>query len=305
MYPCTSDKKKWSNNTSVRNLFGEYCLGDIFAYDQMMEKLQNSKSEFQSRKRPREAAKPSSPTLSEEGSLDVRVKDNEDRLINLVRPSAAEKGHSVPRGGHLLASSANRNEEGLFRNTVDTSRASEISLLNTGIYKLRGSFLERIADARQQDSRSRSPTEVGVCGDGAFSQDGPHQISKLDQKGKISGKLPQGNEVEPIELSDEDDAISETTAQGGPFLLRGMPEPNSLRESSDNLSQNTSDTQLSLSDAVFESQTSRPSAAEDRVTKTQHRKEAYKAPKEISDSKEGQGSLVSSGGNHGEEETEL
>lgn len=74
--------------------------------------------------------------------------------------------------------------------------------------------------------------------------------------------LPQGTQAEPIELSDGDSSTTtddESDDEAGDFLLDAMPELFGVPQTLDG-SQSGPDTQLSLSDAAFESQSSHNAA---------------------------------------------
>lgn len=111
-----------------------------------------------------------------------------------------------------------------------------------------------------------------------------------------------GTQAQPIELSDGD-----PFSQGnevGDFLLGKMPEPGDMLDTLDE-SQLDPETQVTLSDAAFESQSSHYSDPNIKAMRLQQRKEAYKAAKEPSGFWEVDHGLVSSNAHHGEEEVEL
>ncbi|KAK3168363.1 hypothetical protein OEA41_004810 [Lepraria neglecta] len=116
-----------------------------------------------------------------------------------------------------------------------------------------------------------------------------------------------GTQAKPIVLSDGGDSSTNDEddydgARG--FLLDQMPEPDSIPDTN-HATQSGPETQLSLSDAAFESQESHCAAAETAKTRAPHRKDAYDAAKELSGRWEVEHGLISSRAGHSEEELEL
>lgn len=111
-----------------------------------------------------------------------------------------------------------------------------------------------------------------------------------------------GTQNEPIELSDGDP--SSQVNEAGDFLLEEMPEPDGI-PNAPNGSQLDAETQVTLSDATFESQSSRISNPDIKAMRLQQRKEAYKAAKEPSGIWAIDHGLISSNAHHGKEEVEL
>ncbi len=112
----------------------------------------------------------------------------------------------------------------------------------------------------------------------------------------------RGTQAEPIELSDSD--LSSQGDEAGEFLLDEMPEPDDI-ENPLSESQLDSETQVTLSDAAFESQSSHDSNPDTKAMRLRHRKKAYKAAKYPSGIWEIDHGLISSSAHHGEEEVEL
>lgn len=112
----------------------------------------------------------------------------------------------------------------------------------------------------------------------------------------------RGTQAQPIELSDGDPSSQGNEAGG--FLLEDMPEPDDTQDAFEE-SQPDPETQVTLSDTAFESQSSHMSNPGIKKTRLQQRKEAYKAAKEPSGIWETDYGLISSNAHHGEEEIEL
>ena len=115
-----------------------------------------------------------------------------------------------------------------------------------------------------------------------------------------------GMQAKPIELSDsfssgtDDDEYDKANY----FLPGQLPIREDLTDS-DNPTQPGQGTQLSLSTSAFESQGSTGPSVRTNMGKIQHRKEAYKAARELSGDWEVEHSLISSRTSHDEEEIEL
>ena len=115
-----------------------------------------------------------------------------------------------------------------------------------------------------------------------------------------------GMQAKPFELSDTLPSCTDNDenhkAKG--FLLDELPNQDGFLDS-DNLIRSGRETQLSLSTSAFESQESNGPSSGTNMKKTQHRKEAYTAAKELSGAWEVEHSLVSLRASHDEEEIEL
>lgn len=125
------------------------------------------------------------------------------------------------------------------------------------------------------------------------------------QSGRLASHLldvHRGTQAEPIELSDSDPSSQGNEA--GDFLLEEMPEPEDIPNALDE-SLLDPETQVTLSDAAFESQSSHTSNQDIKAMKLQKRKEAYKAAKDPSGIWEIDHGLISANAHHGEEEIEL
>ncbi|KAL9099666.1 MAG: hypothetical protein Q9163_004867 [Psora crenata] len=307
VYPCTIDEKRWSHETSVRNLFGRYCSGDIFAHDQKMDALLVEKARLPPRKRRRAAAESQIHISEEEGSINMQVRVVGGHRSNLrqTRRSDKKDTDSAARRSNVvistqpLASSASPDDEGLSPNLTKVDCTFKLPSPDKRIYKVRSDLLELLADA------VHSPAQQSLCHGEAALRDGSPQSPRSMQK--TSKKERRSTKVEPIELSSEEDTISATTAPEKRIVLfQEMPDPDKLAIISSDNSDYATDTPVSLSDAAFESQASRPvEVVEERATKIQRRKEAYKATKELGVSWELGGGYVSTNGNHGKEDLEL
>ena len=158
---------------------------------------------------------------------------------------------------------------------------------------------------RRQSSKSITPAPVAtVPSAGAMSVSfGP------GFQNPVASDAPEpspGMQAKPIELSDylssgTDDDENDIAED---FLPDQLPIHEGLPDSG-NLTQSGQETQLSLSTSAFESQGSNCPSVGINMGKIQHRKEAYKAARELSGDWEVEHSLVSSRTSHYEEEIEL
>ncbi len=158
---------------------------------------------------------------------------------------------------------------------------------------------------RRQSSKSITPARVATLpSPGAMNV---RFVAGFENS--IANDAPEpspGMQPKPTELSDflssctDDDENDK--AEG--FLLDQLPIQEDFPDR-DNLVQPGRETQLSLSTSAFDSQgSSRPSVGTN-MEKIQHRKEAYKAARELSGDWEVEHSLVSLRTDHDEEEIEL
>ena len=115
-----------------------------------------------------------------------------------------------------------------------------------------------------------------------------------------------GTQAKPIELSDSlSSGTDDDENDKANYIHPGqLPIQRDLADS-DNLTQPGQETQLSLSTSAFESQGSTGPSVRTNMGKIQHRKEAYKAARELSGDWKVEHSLISSRTSHEEEEIEL
>lgn len=171
--------------------------------------------------------------------------------------------------------------------------------------------LSQNADEPDQQGKRRRlspPLSSNYHGSVDVSRERLHKVKKSFQEHlrrkqsntNVSARLEA--EAESIELSNASSSNSDDDA--GDFLLGEVPEPNSI-SSTTPASQSGPETQLSISDAAFESQSPHYSRGITGADRVQRRKEAYKAAKNLSGVWETDHALVSSFDGHGEEELEL
>ena len=117
---------------------------------------------------------------------------------------------------------------------------------------------------------------------------------------------PPGMQAKPTELSDSlSSGTDDDENDKANYVLPGKLPIQEDLANSDNLTQPGQETQLSLSTSAFESQGSTSPSVGSNMEKIQHRKEAYKAARELGGDWEVEHSLISSRTSHDEGEIEL
>ena len=299
VYPCTANEERWSYDMSVRSLFGNFCSGNVFAHDREMELLLHAKRNLHSRKRRRELGEPQTCTVLEEERDTTQDSNNKNYFAKLdptsrsgesLSRSQAEGPNAASLFAQLLQSPIQCPEERSLQNAAGIGSTSPIPSPDTRMSKIRSNFLAPLIDG---------------CDD-LFSSTQKYQTMRSAKKPKMCKNPSKGSEADPIELSDEDDAISESVAGERNFLVQRIPELNGQPDTCSGGSLDGANTQNSLSDAAFDSQTSGLVMREERAKIIQHRQEAYKAAKEFNNGLwKSQPALVSTGRDHGGEELEL
>lgn len=94
IYPCTTDETSWSQEVSIRTLFGHLCSGDTFSHDVEMEQLQRERQALGIRKRRLEEASSqndqrtsSQPSAATEESREVVNEATMPQRPNTTTPS--------------------------------------------------------------------------------------------------------------------------------------------------------------------------------------------------------------------------
>ncbi|MCJ1461269.1 hypothetical protein MMC28_011651 [Mycoblastus sanguinarius] len=158
----------------------------------------------------------------------------------------------------------------------------------------------------QNQSADESPTRHRTTSLASHTgRSGRRSTLKLKSPGKQAADLKLEIQSEPIELPSDECTFS-SDDEAANFLLKEMPEHNDKSKTLYE-GQSGNKTQISVSDTAFESQS--PSqhhpAYERMMMSVQHRKQAYKAAKELGGMWEADHGLISSSNGHGEEELEL
>ena len=305
-------------NTSIADLFGHLCFGSTFAHDEEMRLLARQQEMITVRANDRDSQTMQS---SREESVDQQ---NTNPISLLESTSDAESRvfdnlERIPK--RLRASPVSlRNNQGRFNTgNLSTGVLSPKRKSHASKQAFKSLFKRRKTENVLSIPTSTNPTSNRV-GDNMGTLrtamlDRQEPSAALDSENAPSAKTPatglktnspedvyRGTQAQPIELSDGDPS-SQGNEVGG-FLLEDMPEPDDTQDAFEE-SQPDPETQVTLSDTAFESQSSHTSNPGIKKTRLQKRKEAYKAAKEPSGIWETDYGLISSNAHHGEEEIEL
>ena len=303
---------------SIEYLFGHLCLGSTFAHDEEMKLLASQQEPLKESVNDGDSQ---IMTSSQEGSV-----DQPDKIpVSLIGSASDPESHAlddlerVPKRPRTSSSFLGNHQADLDMRSpsIDVLSPKRKSSLFTQSLKsyVRVSKRENIlptpmstdpASNRVGEYTSTSRTAV-------FSRQGPSAAPHLEndpnastlQDGHLVSRpvnVHRGTQAEPIELSDGHPSSQGNEA--GDFLLEEMPEPDGIQNTL-NESQIDLETQVTLSDAAFESQSSHKSNPDTKAMRLRQRKEAYKAAKGPSGIWESDHGLISSGAHHGEEEVEL
>ena len=270
IHPCTVNEKSWHWEVGIENLFGELCSGSTFAHDIAMMREAEDQDHL---------SKPRTARGRLHTALVPPVDYTSRHLTEPIQYSAGP--NSITRYSSAIDRSAKRRcHNALSVETENESNKAKQSLSGlNGSYKIKRSF-----EGYQQRSRlaMKLPTQNKVTPDRTLSSSLFQIASDGTTTSTRETMLPQGTQAKPIEVSDEISSSAEgsdTNDDGeGDFLLNEMPGPNDLEQSSES-GHSGLDTQISLSDREFESQSSRHAADRKKITTLQRRQAAYTAVK--------------------------
>ena len=290
----------------MENLFGHLCSGTEFGHDREMEDRLARQNATLNRQR---VAEDMNPTMSyRETSVEaIGCQRTGSDPANRYRSDTDDHPYNdaldCTRGaGKRQRLSPPFDEDDQEVRSSQTRPSSEELFPSTTQGVTRYSF-----DAyRRKSSKLTAPARVAtLLSPGAMSVRFGTGFEHLVTSNTLEPS--PGTQAKPFELSDSlssrtDDDDDNDKAEG--FLLDQLPIQRDFRDS-DNLIQSGRETQLSLSTSAFESQGSDRPYVGTNMEKIQHRKEAYKAARELSGDWEVEHSLVSSRTDHDEEEIEL
>lgn len=273
IHPCTVDVNTWDCNISVENLFGHLCSGTTFAHDAEMTAYAANKNRIFEKIGDKNGWQ--GMTSSREGSAEPCLMQNPD--MNRVDALRSASDPNPNRNALLFddtdrplkrrrtsSSSASINKAGLdldeARQPLDQLRKLHEIKKSFESYQKRSKMAAQLPTRIGSTPLSNNGLGVSEAGSSSSSfQTAPEK--SLSSRRQTAG-LPKGTQIEPIELSDGE--TPSTDDEVGGFLLDEMPEPDSLAQASDG-TQPVPETQLSLSDAAFESQSSRHATDEVRT----------------------------------------
>lgn len=296
-------------SVSIDGLFGHLCFGSTYAHDEDMKRLASQRETLKRRTDDRD-----SQTIP--SSREKTVDQRDTSPVSFLRSALDPKSHAldnlerVPKRARTSPSFLETNHGDLALPTEMLSPRRNLSEFNQHIKDYLGqSKREKILSIpKPSDS---TPNHIGDymgksrTASSAATHFENHPNADTLQNGrsaKLSVDVHRGTQAEPIELSDGDP--SSQCNEAGEFLLEQMPEPDEMPNAL-NESLFDPETQVTLSDAAFESQSSHTSNLDIKAMRLQQRKEAYKAAREPNGVWEMDHGLISSNAHHGEEEVEL
>ena len=318
VYPCTIDEDYLNLSVSIASLFGHLCLGTTFAHDEEMALLA---SHGETLKRGTNDLSSQSMPSAGEASLNRRGTSS---VPSVLKPASDPESHALNSVNRVLKRP--RASPPFLRNHQGDSKMSlttEISTPTQKLPRLKQSFRKYVGQSKPENllatSTSSDPafnhisSHMGTSQDAVFGRQGPLVAPNLRNNPSANTVRNQhsvnnpaivhpGTQAKPIELSDGDPPSQGNVA--GDFLLDDMPEPDDV-PGPHYESQLGSDTQITISDTAFESQSPRSSIPDSKAVRLQQRKEAYKAAKEPSGIWGNVHGLLSSTAHHGDEEVEL
>lgn len=290
---------------SIAHLFGHLCFASTFAHDEEMKIL-----------------------ARQQGILTTKANDRDSQTTKSLRQGSVEQQNTSPLSLLEATSDADSHAIDDLEPVPKRPRTSPVLVENhqdvldmrslpTGVLSPKRKYsgfspiFESEVGRRRKEPMVPVPTSNHFGGNTATSRfEGPAAPDpetaihvKTFGIGLLANSLEDGHrgtQAQPIELSDGDPSSQGNEAGG--FLLEELPEPDDIPNAFEE-SQPDPETQITLSDAAFESQSSRTSNP--GIKKLQQRKEAYKAAKEPSGMWEVDHGLISSTAHHGEEEIEL
>ncbi|KAJ5929018.1 hypothetical protein N7454_006866 [Penicillium verhagenii] len=280
IHPCTVDPSSWSENVSIRTLFGHLCSGEVFTHDlHMRETLEMQyDEERRARKRARyedNSTQSTQSSICEELTSDAGGKRQSESSITSKTPERIQARHEEIRQAHRylhdnadpealqigpLPSSVPTNEEGNkndFRTIVDSQEEEE----------------------EEEEEESLTPRLQPYTD--SFADDGINSDPPLPVSQSYS-QIPDSQETDTLTLPISILAPSSPINLDAALIGDSPPDGES--------------SELGL----------RASAGRQRIMSRLHsRISAYIAASEGSYSAWEDHSLVSAGSNHNEEETEL
>lgn len=278
-------------SVSIECLFGHLCSGSTFAHDEDMKLLARQRETLKIRESDRDSQTRTSSREVSPASLLGSGSDPETHALDDLE--------RLPKRIRTRVSSPKRKLPGFkqnFRSFLKQRRKEKISPTSKSTDPLSNYISDRT---------STSPTAVLGHQGPSIAPDLENDQNANTQNENLANRtidVHRGTQAAPIELSDGDPFSQGNEA--GEILLEDMPEP-TYPQNTLSASQVDLETQVTLSDAAFESQSSHNSDPDIKAMILQKRKEAYKAAKEPSGIWETDYRLISLDAHHGEEEVEL
>lgn len=316
IYPCTINEDYMDLSVSIASLFGHLCSGSTFAHDEEMEMLASQREALRKGKYNRDLQ---SMPSSGEGSVDQRGTSPVSLLRSPSDPEsyAPDDLDRVPKRPRTNTSFLQKHKGGLNKRSIPT----EMLTPKRKLLRFKQSFQMYLG---QSEREKILPTSTCTDPPSNYARNSMNTSQTAIHQGPSTGAYLESNQsantlrdersvngpvhvhprtqAEPIELSDGDPASQGDEA--GDFVLEKTPEPVDILNAL-NKSQQGSETQVTVSDTAFESQSPHTSKSGTKAVMLQRRKEAYKAAKEPNGIWGIDHGLISSNAHHGDEEVEL
>lgn len=238
----------------MQKLFGELCSGTVFAHDlETIEHAARRDSSLNAKTMDKRMGMP----YSREGSTEAdRIMRTAMDRVDILWTSSAhhrvpdDKDRNFKRRRITPPSTVVGHVEALYGAGQTTGHLSRLK------------YTKQSFEGYRQRSKiaAKLMTRNGTIPILTRMSSAPEQVPSTTTAVSAAG-LPRGTQAEPIELSDGDCSSTtdgESDDDAGGFLLDAMPEPDSLPQTVNGIQ--SEETQLSLSDAAFESQSSRHGA---------------------------------------------
>ena len=312
VYPCTIDEDYINLSVSIASLFGHLCFGSTFTHDEEMERLASQQKTLKRDTNDRDSQ---IMTSEEGGCVDQRGTSSVSFLGSASDPHshALDTLERVPKRQRTVPFFPQDLEESVSKTDLITEEV--IPRREPPDFKQPFSHYLRRSKKGIPSSNALEPSSnyasTGVSRTTKFNA----QVSSTAPQPKTDSYANQierlatlpvdacpGTQAAPIELFDFDH--SSQCKEGGEFLLEDMPEPGDIPNAHIE-HQEGPETQITLSDAAFESQSPQESNRNIAAIGVQQRKEAYKTAKEPRCIWGNDHGLISSYAHHGEEEVEL
>ena len=311
VHPCTFELSEWSEESSMQALFGKHCAGDIFSYDQAMRLKRQQMQHVALSNKPNDSTPTPNPIMNSKGGLILGIKrkpestQKESGVIFDTKPRPKRPRNGDKNLGYL--SDIEGEDElapGKGRSDGNTEETQGLAIARS-----RAEYRARLdpSSPLNQDEACNIDTPVLSIGLPSIK---PSILSKSKDLLPPSA----GTQVSPIDISDDDDEASTIKTQSAQGVARpsNIPLVGSLDGAIDHEyeleedDEHKQDTQITLSDAAFESQDVVLSS-EFRDDVKARRKGAYvKAKEAIRTPNGGKGiGLLSVRMNHGEDDVEI
>ena len=318
VYPCTIDEDYINLNISIASLFGHLCFGSTFAHDEEMGLLASQRKDIS-----RGTNAFDSQTMTDRGkrSADQRGISPAGLLRYEFhhQPHALDDRERKPKRQRTNQLSIRNYRDDLYTEPLPT----EVVIPRQKLPEFKQSLKSYLGQCKRETTSpiTKSTKPLSDC----FSDDTsmPQTTVLSHQKPTLASRLNCSSTMRALQselLADHRLHINhkaqtapieplncDASSQGneaGDFLLEEMPEPDDIPSALIE-SQSGSETQITLSDAAFESQSLRGSDRNIEAMRLQRRKEAYKAANEFQSTWEIYHELISSNAHHGKKELEL